>query len=420
MVGVGESYLPAFVLALGMGEVVSGLTASVPMLIGSTLQLVSPYMVQKLNSYKKWVVTCAVIQALSFLPLIYTAVFGINSLMLILIATVLYWAGGLGTGAAWNSWMGYLVPAKLRTRYFSRRTPISHMGILIGLVLGASIAQRGKDENYALLAFAIMFFIAFLARSSSSICLTMKDEPKDPLKNHKFPSVFSVFKELVTSKDGKVLKYLLFVQMATHFSAPFFAPFMLKQIGLDYEKYMILVAAAFLARAMTLPFFGRIAHKFSATKILKLGGLLIIPLPSLWIISNDFIFLIFTQIIGGICWSIYELGMTISFFEDVKEEKRTSVLTCFSFANALAMAAGSLIGAKILSSLGTNLHAYFVIFVVSTSGRALALVFLRGLKDVKSGIRFIATRAFAVRPGMGAIERPILSMIQVMKKRKGH
>src|SRR5262245_13162494 len=42
MVGIGETYFPAFVLALGMGEIASGLIASIPLLMGAVLQMISP------------------------------------------------------------------------------------------------------------------------------------------------------------------------------------------------------------------------------------------------------------------------------------------------------------------------------------------------------------------------------------------
>src|SRR5579863_5101065 len=42
MVGIGETYFPAFVLALGMGEIAAGLIASIPLLVGAILQMISP------------------------------------------------------------------------------------------------------------------------------------------------------------------------------------------------------------------------------------------------------------------------------------------------------------------------------------------------------------------------------------------
>src|ERR1700722_18533637 len=40
MVGTGETYLPAFVLAAGLGEVIAGLIASLPQLAGGVTQLI--------------------------------------------------------------------------------------------------------------------------------------------------------------------------------------------------------------------------------------------------------------------------------------------------------------------------------------------------------------------------------------------
>src|SRR5262245_51670592 len=74
MVGIGETYFPAFVLALGLGQLASGLVSSLPILLGAILQLVSPYCVSKLGSSRRWVVACVLLQAASFVPLIGAAV----------------------------------------------------------------------------------------------------------------------------------------------------------------------------------------------------------------------------------------------------------------------------------------------------------------------------------------------------------
>jgi hypothetical protein len=41
MVGVGETFLPAFALAVGLGEITAGVVASVPLMAGGILQLTS-------------------------------------------------------------------------------------------------------------------------------------------------------------------------------------------------------------------------------------------------------------------------------------------------------------------------------------------------------------------------------------------
>src|SRR4249920_2779074 len=73
MVGIGETYFPAFVLAMGMGEISAGLIASIPILVGAILQMVSPAAVVRLGSNRRWVVACVTVQAASFAPLVAAA-----------------------------------------------------------------------------------------------------------------------------------------------------------------------------------------------------------------------------------------------------------------------------------------------------------------------------------------------------------
>ena len=90
MVGLGETWLPAFALALGMGEMVSGLMATVPMLAGSVLQLISPSGVRWCGSLRRWVVLCAVVQAVSFVPLVIAASVGSISVVGLFVVETIY------------------------------------------------------------------------------------------------------------------------------------------------------------------------------------------------------------------------------------------------------------------------------------------------------------------------------------------
>src|SRR5580658_6982163 len=61
MVGIGETYLPVFVLALSGSELACGLVSTVPLVIGAVLQLSSPWLMRKCGSYRRWVSLCALI-----------------------------------------------------------------------------------------------------------------------------------------------------------------------------------------------------------------------------------------------------------------------------------------------------------------------------------------------------------------------
>jgi len=69
MVGIAETYLPAFMLARGFGELSAALIATLPVLLGSLLQLGAPWLLAQLGACRRFVVTVAALQALSVLVL---------------------------------------------------------------------------------------------------------------------------------------------------------------------------------------------------------------------------------------------------------------------------------------------------------------------------------------------------------------
>src|SRR5215469_1239859 len=414
MVGIGETYLPAFALAVGVSEVAAGLLASVPPLAGAVLQLASPAAVRRLGSHRRWVVVCAVTQALSFVPLIVAALVGaIPTLMIFLVAT-LYWGSGMGTGPAWNTWVSTIVPWRLRAGYFSRRTRITQIGVLGGLLLGGALLQAGTEMGQRLHAFAVLFLAAAACRALSARLLASTSEPIPLPENYRRVPATEVLGRLVRrSQEGRLLLYLLSVQTAVHLSAPYFTPFMLRQLRLSYVAYMALIAASFGAKILMLPLLGALARRFGARHLLWVGGLGIIPLASLWIVSDWYPYLLGVQCVAGTAWGAYELATFLLVFETIREEERTSVLTTFNLANALAMVAGSLLGGWLLAHLGEHRSAYWGIFALSSLARAATVFFLVRVPTPAVTSVPVGVRTVAVRPSAGSIDRPILPSISV-------
>ncbi len=98
MVGVGEAYLPAFALAIGVGEVASGLVTSVPIFLGGLIQLLSLYALPWCGSYKRWIEAGILVQAMAFLPLIYAALAGSISAWVLFAIVSCYWGAGMASG----------------------------------------------------------------------------------------------------------------------------------------------------------------------------------------------------------------------------------------------------------------------------------------------------------------------------------
>jgi MFS family permease len=411
MVGAGETYLPAFVLAMGMGEVVAGLVATVPLLAGAVLQLASPAAVRLLGSHRLWVVLCAAIQAASFFPLAVAAYVGRIPAPAIFLIAAVYWGAGLATGPAWNTWVGTIIPSRIRTRYFARRTRLSQLAVLVGF-LGAGITlETCAGIGRTMHAFCVLFVVAGVSRLVSAHFLARQSEPVPLAAGQRDVPVGELIGRFRQRGDARLLLYMLSVQTGIWIAAPYFTPYMLRQLTLDYSRYAVLIAAAYVARIVSLPLLGSLAHRFGALRLLWIGGTGIVPLAGLWIVSESYLYLLVVQLGAGVAWAAYELATFLLFFETIPEDERTSVLTTFNLANASAQVSGSVLGGVLLNMLGENHAAYYVVFGVSSVVRALTLLPLARVVRAPSEVVPMATRTVAVRPSAGGLDQPVLASL---------
>ncbi|TWT93691.1 MFS transporter [Neorhodopirellula pilleata] len=431
MVGCGESYLPAFALAVGMSDTAAGLVGSVPLFVGGILQLVSPTGIRWIGGLRRWVVAGATLQALAFIPLIVAAWVGELSLGMILLIASLYWATGLATGPAWNTWVEEIVPSGIRVRFFSRRSRLQQVCTFGGLVAAGVTLHVASQYGRALWGFTAIFVAATGLRLASAWFLFQ--HPRDQAESNgsstaangqlagedlaivarpaainesNHPLRDSAFRNRAA---GRLLAYLVLMQVFIQISGPFFTPFMLTHLQFTYGEFVWLTSIAFVSKVLSIAFWGRTAEKFGADRLLWMGGIGLIPLSSFWIFSSDLVYLTFVQIIAGIAWAAYELGFFLSFFDLLPRARRTKLLTIYNFANTAAICLGAVLGAAIFNRLGADEVAYDWLFGLSAVGRLLCLAVLAGTPLPHHAVRTIALRILSVRVNSGSITSPVVA-----------
>lgn len=374
MVGAGESYLPAFALSVGMSETMSGFFSSLPLLGGSFIQLLSPWFVHRLGSAKKWVVTSAFIQGLSFVPLIWFSIHGTNQFFILFLIAILYWGFGFAAGPSWNYWMEHIVPAELAENYFSRRNRITQFGIMVGLIGGGLALHYQIKIGPFTTVFSVLFLVAFLSRASSSFILSLKmaDEIFEKkwsrsnwarvigsvLKNHTYKNLFL---------------FLFFFYISIMVSSPYVAPFFLRKMKLDYLQFMIAIGSLFLAKMMALPFVPKLIRKWGLQRVLLISALGISPLPAFWALSQDFWFALVLQTVSGIFWGIFEVCLSLMFFKNIKTQDKIVILSGYNLFNSVAIICGTLLGGNILHFYQESIEGYFAIFIGGSVLRLLVV-----------------------------------------------
>lgn len=386
MVGCGETYIPAFALALGLGPVAAGMLASVPVLVGAVVQLVTPLAVARLGTNRGWCVACTTVQAVSFVPLVAWAIRGHAGLWELLAAASVYWSAGMAGGPAWNTWIGTLIPERMRTAFFAHRNRLGQFGVFVGFVAGGIALQVGEAHGMTLLAFAAIFAVAAICRLVSTLLLASCREMQRPERAPAdgMPSIAERVRRAVgtiaTTPSGRLVAYTCAVAFSAHFSASYFTPYMLRERGFSYHAFMLVIATQFLAKALVMPWLGRLGSRIGSLGLLHVGGLSVIPLASLWLVSADVWFLMGVQFVAGCCWAAYELALALLFFEAVPHRERTAVITAYNLGIAVATVAGAAAGGLLLDALGESRTAYYAVFVISSLLRVATVPLLRRVR----------------------------------------
>ncbi|MBN1477061.1 MFS transporter [Candidatus Sumerlaeota bacterium] len=416
MVGSGEAYLAAFVLALGFSDVMAGLMSTIPLLAGAVLQTISPRAVRLLRSNKRWVVACVATQTLSFVPLIIAALVGAIPAWALFGVAALYWGSGMGAGPAWNTWAGQLIPVRLRASYLGQRARLIQIGVVAGLLIGGGLLELGTALSRPLDMFALIFLVAGISRLISTRFLLGQSEAPSATANHRQVPVRELLGRFRHGEDARLLLYLVLVQVAVQIAGPFFTPLMLGPMGFSYGEYLAVIAAAFVSKVLFFPMLGRLARRHGARSLLIAGGMGIVPLSALWLLSDSVYFLIGLQVFSGIAWATLELASMLLFFETIHEDERTSLLTLFNLANCTAIVIGSLIGGAVLHGFGEGLTGYVAVLALSAVARALTIPLLLRIHGEVSVPRRLALRLLGVRPSAGAIIRPEIASLPTLEE----
>jgi MFS family permease len=396
MVGLAETYFAAFVLELKLGEVAAGLVLTVPLMLAAVVQLSTPAMVRWLGSYKRWTVLCASSQGLACFPLAAAALIGHAPLWVVFLLTMLYWSGAVMGGSAWASWMGVIIPSRVRSKYFAHRNHWLQVAALGGLVAGglllrgaAELNRRdaavggGSGHNWVLVTFAAMFTLAGFARLLSAWFMSRQSEPHDLRIDERDVGLVEWASRLHSSGDGRLLAYLLSMQFVRQFADPFWHPYVRGHLRFADDKYMALIAAGYVARILALSVVGKLAHAYGAKRALWIGGLMLVPASAMWIGAENFWWLLAAALFSGAATATYDLASFLMLLEATRSHERMSVISKFTVGQQFCGTGGSAIGGWLLGGMGHGTAAYQTLFTAAVGVRAATVLLLVRVKEHK-------------------------------------
>lgn len=419
-IGMTESYFCAFMLALGIPEVISGLGTVIPQFIGVIFQLLSIRSFFTRYSLKTRLLIFLSLQTLSLIPLIMAGVLKINSPVFIIGVLAIYWASLLSLNPPWNRLMGHTIPARFRLRFFSIRSQFSQFSVFVGLISSGLLLYWAKESEQELPVYVGIFTIGLILKCLSwyeirsnhiDYVLAPGSEPRLRLRDF--------LKRLRQTDQGRLITFLFLFYVSVHFAAPYFNPFMLGRLKFNYLEYMAITSISYFGRVFMFRILQKKAKARHVDKILLLSTIGISTSPILWAISQNYWWIAGVEFLSGCYWAGFELSTILLYFQKIDDRERTSVITYIALLNTTGMLLGSLLGASFMKLLPATWDQYLTLFTIATLLR-IGLVIFAPQVNFKGQIpKIIASRrVLNVMLPLGLLSRPVLEKSKKKKEEK--
>ena len=411
MTGAAEGYFSAFAILLKATTAQIGLLASLPPLLASFMQLFSAWLGRRTGHRKQIIVFGALVQASTLVPLtLLPLLFPDDAVLLLVICSIVYYAGPNLGSPQWSSLMGDIVPEARRGRFFALRTQLASIASFFALITGGLILELFDSLHIAYWGFVAVFAIACGARFQSAYHLAQMYDPPGHVATLESPWHIDLWRGIRSTDLVPFSLFFASMQFAVGIASPFFALYMLRDLQFSYAQFMMNSAASVLLQFLTLNRWGRLSDIFGNRLILITTGASIVIMPSLWVVSTNYYYLLGVQCISGLVWAGFSLSASNFVFDLTPPARRATLMAAHNVLAALAVFIGAVIGGFLgthlpneITLFGTTFHWLSVLYGVFLASSLMRLIvaigFLPRLREVRpvrpmsvSGLIFRVTR----------------------------
>jgi MFS family permease len=385
MLGLTQNYITPYALTMKASTQEIGLLTSVPNFTMAAAQFAAPALSERLGSRKGFILRMAVMHALMWLPILLIPYLLQTHQVWWLIAFItLSTAFDSAANPVWGSMMADLVPAQMRGRYFGRRNRITGFASGVFAYVAGGILQLLTGNTN--LAFTTIFAGAMASRLVSFYFLSQMYEPLSPVTEKRgHDGILKVARGLFSTNIGRFIIFCALINFAAAVSAPFFSPYMLRDLQFSYIVYTIINSVAILATVGSMTWWGKWMDRAGSSKVLKITSLFVPFVPLGWALSHSLWWLIVMQLFSGFAWAGFQLSSSVFIFDAAPSQNRTRYIALYNSLIFLGVSVGSLTGGIVAPLLPLFRGNYFLsIFIVSGLVRlVVALFFLPRIKEVR-------------------------------------
>jgi MFS family permease len=332
----GGMFLIGFALQLGADNITLGLLSSIPALF-VVLQFLAAWLVERGVSRKSLTVWFAFVGPLCWvliglIPLFHAALGARGSLAVLIGVIVLVTVAGQFAGNARGSWIGDLIPAERRGKFFG------YCGMFAGVVGALFAIGEGRVLDYlkvhGLWAFSGLFFFGVLfGLATASLHIPQPDCPLPATRQ----SYGGVLRDLLRNRELKLLAAVHAVVALAGIVGPFIPTYWLRDLKFGFFELGIINATFTAAALLCSPLWGKAVDRWGCRPVMIMGFLIWGPQTLFWLLvppdstlRHAMTVLLVPFFLSGVGASAFSIGITSLLYKVTKPEGRSIQFAAYS------------------------------------------------------------------------------------------
>jgi hypothetical protein len=379
----GSYQAPSIIAAGADAQSVSVLTTLVNLCL-ALICIKAPSLIEKLGLTRRGAVVLAFLNLCAWVPLILA--FLLSQLGIAPIWFALLWLINLMPGMLLtfqrDNWLSNLVPRNTLGRYLGQRLAIKSAFYLGAFCFLGYVLDTFSGKN--LMGFAWVFIMALVVSLADFIIFTHMYEPDKKVaiapKQEPPASQFGLLNFIGELKEKKLDIFIIFTSffyLTVGLSGPLYAVYMLQERHFTYLSFTMIISAEFLARVVSVPFWGRFADKTGNIRVLGIVSRIIPFIPIGWLFCSNIGYLAFIQTLSGICWGAYDLCTQSYLYKVAPQTKKLRYIVYTRCLILLCTAMGGLMGYYLLKGVFLTFGSRLLsVFLISGILRALVVIYM--------------------------------------------
>ena len=385
----GGMFLIGFAMRLGADNVLLGLLATAPQFF-VVFQFLAAFLVERQVSRKRLTVVFAFVTPLCWfliagIPFFETSLSLAQRFAVLIGVIILVTVAGQFANNARGSWIGELIPAARRGRFFG------YCSMFAGIVGAAfAIAEGGFldfVQAHGLFAFTALFFFGSLfGLTAAGLNLP---QPDCPLPGAGAPRPFlRLVREAFRSRPFVMLAIVHAVLALGSVAGPFNAAYLLRDVGLNFFGLGLLNSVFVAAMLLASPLWGRLVDRFGCRPILTLGLSVMAPCGLIWLAippkaaATAYWLLPWSNFVCGVGAAAVNVAINTMMYKVSRPEGRSVQFAAYNVFIGVVSAPMPLVGGWLVTALenagyAVDLRLTFYLWILFVASAAVLSRLLR-------------------------------------------